>query len=273
MEQKLKSEGYDAAFKKGHDSDPLEPTVIVPVVTTSGQHERPWIKLDTKYNKLVLLGAIVLAMVLLFVLLMEGPHKRSVEDEWSALQSAAFGAGHRAYSPAESKIEALVQETTPYVSTTTTTTTTTTEAPREELAYITASIIVNNATVPRMDTTFSGIFNQISRADAFVVLYVIGNKSHRKVGQTPVDKNTLSPKWNYLFEHEMKLMPDSILDFEIWDWDAVGKDERIGKLYVKMSQLIGNEELNGKMIRKEYGNGYHLWFTVHWRPHYRVVSV
>ena len=265
MEAKLKSEGYDAAFKKGSESGLLEPTVIVPVIT-SGHQERPWIKLDNWRNYVVLAGAVVLAVVLLVVLFIEAPHKR-MDEEWNALQSAAFSVGQRGFSPAESKVEALVQETT----TAATTTTTTTEAPRQELAYVTASIIVNNATVPKMDTTFSGIFNQISRADAFVVLYVIGSRGHRKIGQTPVDKNTLSPKWNYLFEHDMKLMPDSILDFEIWDWDAVGKDERVGKLYVKVSELL-DEELNGKMVRREYNNGYHLWFTVHWRPHYRLVS-
>ena len=251
--------GSDAVFIKGTaDRDILY--VVPPPPQQFSRTTSPWV--NPHYKNWVLFAFAGVAFVVLLVLvLVEGPKGRQEElTHWPVIQPAGFHSRDQVLSPDSSRLEALIQETT---------TTTTTEAPttRKEVLHYLCSIIVNNASVPQMDKT---LLHQYSRADPYVVLYVVDGKKHRRVGSTPVDKNTMSPKWNYLFEHEMKLSKEGLINFEVYDFDNLNTDELIGRLFVPLKDLIVDPSLNGKIIKRNYGNGW-IWFTVHWREVYQYV--
>ena len=125
------------------------------------------------------------------------------------------------------------------------------------------SVIVHNASVPQMDKTFSGILSGISKADPYVELYVMDITGRRSIGKSHVLKNTMAPKWNYLYDHNMVILRESVLDFEIYDWDRFGRNEWLGKVYILMTNVV-EDGLNGVVIQKEYEKGHYLWITIHW---------
>jgi hypothetical protein len=257
IDKKLKM-GFDAAFKKGN-VDSCGKLELIPTHVIQREEPSPW--LNPSYKNWMLFAFAGIAFVVLLVLILTNPghsNHMHVRDEVLPMISAAeLHSSNHILNASASDSQPLM------VATPSTTTTSTTEAPKV-VDYILASIIVNNASVPQMDKT---LLHQYSRADPYVVLYIIEGQRHRRVGKTHVDKNTLSPRWNYLFEHEMKINKDSLLNFEIWDKDNFNSDELIGKLYVKVEDLMA-QEVNGQMIRKSFGRG-SLWFTAHWRPVYK----
>ncbi|XP_054158111.1 uncharacterized protein LOC128956400 [Oppia nitens] len=138
----------------------------------------------------------------------------------------------------------------------TTTTTTTTIPPVRDLLI---TVVALNATVPQMDKTW---FSQ--RADAYVELCVLEGTRLRRIGRSPADQNTRSPKWNYMFDHETRVRSDAILQFELIDKDRWNADESIAKVFVKLDQLVAEKDGNGRVESRPFKSG-RIWFTVHWR--------
>ena len=126
----------------------------------------------------------------------------------------------------------------------------TTLAPKV-LNHIMATVVINRATVPNTD----GITDN---TDAYVKVFV----DHTFIGQTPFEKNTLDPIWNYRIPEKWPIKPDSELSFELHDHDRYTSHDFIGRATQKISQLI-TSQLNGKEVKVDHGSG-SLWFTVNW---------
>ena len=131
--------------------------------------------------------------------------------------------------------------------------------------YLLVSIIINRATVPDMDGE--------SETDTFIKLFVANGSDNQTVNvQTPVRKNSLTPEWNYQITHQIKMSPESELEFQLWDRDKndfTGKEEFefIGKFSVKLEELISSDS-NGKVVERDYWTG-KVWFTVTWNEVYK----
>ena len=151
------------------------------------------------------------------------------------------------------------RSTTPSTTTTTTSSTTespTTAEPQQVLDHLSVSITINNGSVPNKDA-------YVSKTDTYVKVYA----DDHYIGQTPVQKETLKPEWNYQIAHQMTLRPDSVLRFELYDNDKYTSHEFIGKFLVRMSELVDSGS-NGVLVNREHGSG-RLWFAVSWTEVYR----
>lgn len=135
-------------------------------------------------------------------------------------------------------------------------TTTETAEERKVLDHLSVTITIKKATVPNRDA-------YVSKTDTYVKVYA----DEHFIGQTPVQKETLTPEWNYQIARQMTLRPESVIRFELYDNDKYTSHEFIGKFVVTMSELMADGS-NGQLVSREHGSG-QLWFTVSWDQFYR----
>ena len=134
----------------------------------------------------------------------------------------------------------------------------------EVIDYLLVSIVINRATVPDMDGK--------TQTDTFIKLFVANGSDNQTVDETPVRKNSLTPEWNYQITNQIKMSPESELEFQLWDRDkndltGIKEFEFIGKFSVKLEELMSSDS-NGKVVERDYWMG-KVWFTVTWDQVYK----
>ncbi|PVU93427.1 hypothetical protein BB561_003292 [Smittium simulii] len=117
--------------------------------------------------------------------------------------------------------------------------------------------IINARNLPKADT--------FGTADPYVVISSetkpdISARTNRKEG-------TLSPTWNETFALIIPAESDKIM-FNLWDWNAVGKDEKMCNSFINMEQLI---EQGGRMetclaLKKQNKNAGELNLSISYFP-------
>lgn len=263
---------FGTVFTKGkvEIGVPLDPVEF-------NQRKTSMLKMNNLKKLLILVIICALTMTVLLIVKQITAKDSTEQVNSSPVQSSAIGhnlttnqmVGHIIEEPiAQTSTQTvMIESTTPSPTTSTTTTTTTTVSTTEGttttttivpkvIDHLTASIVINNATVPNRD-------GYVSLTDTYVKAFV----DDHYIGQTPVQKETLNPMWNYQIGYKMTLRPDSVLRFKLYDNDKYTSHEFIGEFEVKTSDLI-EEDSNGQTIQKQHGSG-HLWFTINWEVVYR----
>ncbi|XP_078173264.1 synaptotagmin-1-like isoform X2 [Carex rostrata] len=82
----------------------------------------------------------------------------------------------------------------------------------------------------------------LGKSDPFVKLKMADDKLPSK--KTQVKKNNLNPEWNEEFKITVTDPKTQVLEVNVYDWEQVGKNERMGTNMVPLKDLVPDETKN-----------------------------
>ena len=86
------------------------------------------------------------------------------------------------------------------------------------------------------------------------------------LGKTPTHDDTLHPEWNYLMQAEDHIHRDTVIWFDVWDWDPT-YDDWLGSVSESINQLMLRGYGNG-LNHKLYFKDKKYWINVSVQFHF-----